>query len=411
MGEYFFILALIGFAGFSMVWMPRITKVTGISYAVFYMLVGVLIYLALPQYLPNPLPQQNAILTLHLSELIVIISLMAAGIRIDRKFSFKGWSAPLRLIAITMMLTILVTALVGYYFLQLGLAASLLLAAALAPTDPVLASDVQAAPPNHPEKSEPKFILTSEAGINDGIAFPFTWLAITVALMSGKNEGSLLEWLAWDFFYRILAGLLVGFLVGKLVGYIVFILAERNRLLATNDGILGVSVTLLVYGITEIIDGYGFIAVFVCALSFRHSDKKNDYHQNLHKFTDQTERFILAILLLLFGGCLANGVLQALSWQMAIYALCFIFIVRPLFGFLAMINQKSHLKEKLAVSFFGIRGLGSIFYLAFGISKFNFAHQDQMWSLVFFVILVSIIVHGFSANFVMNHLKKLGGRK
>lgn len=96
---------------------------------------------------------------------------------------------------------------------------------------------------------------------------------------------------------------------------------------------------------------------------------------------------------------------------MAIYTLCFIFMVRPLFGFLAMINQKSHLKEKLAVSFFGIRGLGSIFYLAFGISKFNFAHQDQMWSLVFFVILVSIIVHGVSANFVMNHLKKLGGRK
>lgn len=133
----------------------------------FYLLAGILLYTFLPTYLPDPLPQNNETLTLHLTELIVIISLMGAGLKIDREFSFKRWASPLKLIGKTMLLCIAITTFLGYYFLGLGLASATLMGAVLAPTDPVLAADVQVGPPNEPGKSETKFVLTSEAGLTE----------------------------------------------------------------------------------------------------------------------------------------------------------------------------------------------------------------------------------------------------
>lgn len=142
MDQNLLILTLIGAATFLMAWMPAFSKKTGISYSVFYIIAGVFLYIIIPDYLPNPLPKNNESLTLHLTELIVLISLMGSGIKIDRPFSFKGWSSPLKLIGITMLACIAAAACMEYYFLSLGIASAVLLGAALAPTDPVLAADV-----------------------------------------------------------------------------------------------------------------------------------------------------------------------------------------------------------------------------------------------------------------------------
>lgn len=406
MDQYLLILTLIGFATFSMAWMPNISKKTGISYSVFYLLAGFLLYKLFPGYLPDPIPQKNESLTLHLTELVVIISLMGAGLKIDRVFSFRNWKSPIKLIAITMLLCIAVVSLLGYYFLGLGLASAVLLGAVLAPTDPVLASDVQVGPPNDSTESETKFTLTSEAGLNDGVAFPFTWLAVTLGLIAAGQESSLWNWFAYDMLYRIIVGIVIGYISGKGIGYLVFKLGDKTKLLNTKDGLLGIAITLLVYGSTEMVHGYGFISVFVCAITFRHYEKKHKYHGELHSFTDQIERLIVCILLILFGGTLAMGILKPLTWQMVLFTIIFLLLVRPLAGLLGLSTSALRFKEKLAISFFGIRGMGSIFYLSFGISKFDFEFQDELWAIISLTILISVMIHGFSATLTMKKLKK-----
>lgn len=111
------------------------------------------------------------------------------------------------------------------------------------------------------------------------------------------------------------------------------------------------------------------------------------------------------MLLILFGGSLVSGILDALTWKMALFAIGFVFIVRPLTGFIGLYKRDIHLKEKLAISFFGIRGMGSIFYLAFAFHEATFEHQDELWAVVAFTILLSIIVHGISSTPIMKHLK------
>ncbi len=406
MDQYLLILTGIGLASLSMAWMPRISAYTGISYSIFYVLIGFIVFLFFPSALPNPLPQKNPILTLHLTELVVIISLMGTGIKIDRNFSIKNWATPLKLATFTMTLCILAAAFLGYHYLELGLASALLLGAVLAPTDPVLAADVQVGPPNDDTKSETKFSLTAEAGLNDGMAFPFTWLAITVGLISIGQPQSLVNWFAFDVLYRILIGVALGYLAGKGMGYLIFSMAKKYKFLKTRDGLLAISVTLVVFGITEMVNGYGFIAVFISAISFRHYEKNHEYHKELHSFTDQVERLLVCILLILFGGTLASGILSSLDWKMIIFVLVFLFLIRPLSGLLTLSNSDLKREEKFAISIFGIKGFGSVFYLVFALSKFNFLHQDKLWAIVALAILVSVILHGFTANNIMSKLTK-----
>ena len=411
MDHYLLLLTIVGLATFTMAWMPRFAQKTGISYSVFYVLAGFLLYTFFPEQLPDPLPQNNKLLTLHLTELIVIIALMGTGIKIDRKFSFKNWSAPLKLIGITMILCIVAAALMGYYFLGLGLASAILLAAVLAPTDPVLANDVQEGPPNENERSDTKFILTSEAGLNDGVAFPFTWLAIALGLIVAGKDMSLFQWFTYDLLYRIAAGIGLGYIFGKGIGFLLFGRSKERKVLRTRDGLLAVATTLLVYGVTELIHAYGFIGVFVCAITIRHYEKEHEYHDELHSFTDQIERMLVCLLLLLFGGSIASGILQPITWKMAFFVLSFLFLVRPVFGLLGLMGSKLKFREKLAISFFGIRGMGSVFYLAFAFSQFNFEEQDELWAIVALTILISVSIHGLSANTIMKHLSKNANKK
>lgn len=403
--QYNVLLTLVGFAAFSMAFMPTIAQRTGISYAIIYVLLGVILYLLIPNFLPNPLPQANGKMVLHFTEIVVIISLMGTGIKIDRSFSFKKWSSPLRLISIAMLICIFSATLLGYYFVGLDLASAILLAAVLAPTDPVLASDVQVGPPNEGKKSETKFALTAEAGLNDGMAFPFTWLAITIALIAQGDKKTLLNWFAVDLILKILIGIAIGYCIGKLVGYLIFTLNKKIKLLNTSDGFLALSLTLAVYGITELAHGYGFIAVFIAAITLRHSEKTHHYHDKMHAFTDQIERLLVAVLLLAFGGSLAMGILANLTVKTAVFALLFIFIIRPVAALISLYGSKMYLKEKLAISFFGIRGMGSIFYLAFAVNETKFMRVNELWSTVAFTILVSVTIHGLTAAPTMKHLK------
>ncbi|WP_231459933.1 MULTISPECIES: sodium:proton antiporter [unclassified Pedobacter] len=405
MNQYLILMLIAGIASIGMAFIPTISSRIGISYAIVYVGIGVLFYLIWPKALPSPLPDKDNSLVVHLTELIVIISLMGTGIKIDRSFSFRSWATPLRLILLSMILAIGISTAMGILALGLSLPAALLLAAVLAPTDPVLAADVQVGPPNERGKSETRFALTSEAGLNDGLAFPFTWLAMIIA-SKGISLSALWHWAWYYLAYKILAGLVIGWVCGKLVGYLVFSISEKYRLLKASDGFLAISLTLLTYSVSESFHAYGFISVFIAGLTLRHYEKGHDYHQQLHSFTDQMERMLLAVLLIFFGGSLVGGILAPLTLTMAIVALAFIILVRPATVYLSLLGSSIALKEKLAISFFGIRGMGSIYYLAFAFGEINFEQQDELWAIVAFTILISIVLHGLTATPVMKRLSK-----
>ncbi|MCE7055258.1 cation:proton antiporter [Algoriphagus sp. AGSA1] len=406
MEKYMFSMVIIGLATFALPWVSILAKKAGISYAVFYLLAGILLYSLFPDILPIPLPDDNGEEIVHLTELVVIISLMGVGIRIDQPFSFKKWASPLRLVFIAMLLCIAFAAAFGYFVLDLDIATAILLGACLAPTDPVLASDVQVGPPNEQNKSSTKFVLTSEAGLNDGMAFPFTWLAVTVGIIASGGDASLEEWFFYHFLYQIIGGIAIGYAFGKAAGYLVFNFFGKNEILKNLEGFLAISLTLLIYGITELLHAYGFIAVFVCAITFRHSEKEHEYHNSLHSFTDQIEQMFIAVLLLLLGGAVALGILEPLNWKMVVFALLFILLIRPVFAYISLTGSTLKPRQKLVSSFFGIRGMGSLFYLSFGLNEIAFDSEDELWAIVTFCIGCSILIHGLTATTAINYLKE-----
>lgn len=404
MSSYIIIITLIGFAALGMAWMPAVSRKTGISYAILYVLLGMVIYLAFGWLLPLPDPLSENNMTVHLTELVVIISLMGTGLKIDTPFSFRRWSVPFRLVSITMILSIFGVMAIGVFLFGFDPASALLLGAALAPTDPVLASDVQVGPPLEGTQDNIKFSLTAEAGMNDGTAFPFTWLAIALAA-SQVQDNMWSEWILRDLLYRVAAGVAIGYLMGRLLAYLLFDLSEKKGFLDMKDGFVATSATLLVYGLTEMVKGYGFIAVFIAAITLRNSEMHHKYHRKLHDFTDQIERTLVAIVLILFGGSLVMGILKNLTGPMILFGIAFVLLVRPLTSILGLFGTRLHRKEKLAISFFGIKGIGSFFYLAFALNEVHFTYQQDLWSLVAFIVLLSILIHGLTATPVIQKLE------
>ncbi len=411
MDKYITVVLMMGIASFGMAFIPKLASRINISYALIYVILGALLYSLFPQFLPNPDPHQQPALVTHFTELIVIVSLMGAGIKLDRPFSFRTWKIPLRLVSITMLLCIGAITLLGISLLQFSLPSALLLAAALAPTDPVLAADVQVGPPHEKLRSESRFSLTAEAGLNDGMAFPFVWLAILLAIQQAGKEVNILEWFSYHLLYKIAVGTLIGWLCGKLTGFMVFKVSERWRLLKPTDGFIAISLTLFCYGFTEVAHGYGFVAVFIAAISFRHFEKGNKYHRELHSFTDQIERLLLSMLLLFFGGAITQGLLKDINWQIVVFACLFILMIRPLAAYLSLCWTPTQRKERLAISFLGIRGVGSIYYISFAMEEHFFAKQDYIWTTLAFTLMLSVAVHGLTAAPIMEQLNRHIGKK
>ena len=309
-----------------------------------------------------------------------------------------------------MPLTIVALAVLAHLLLGFGWATAVLLAAALAPTDPVLASDVQVGPPLSGQEDETRFALTSEAGLNDGLAFPFVLLAVALASTS-PGEGWFWSWFGYAVLWKIGAGVALGAGLGWALGRLVFHIPNRARLSRTGDGFVALGITCFTYGITEAAGGYGFLAVFVAALALRAAERNSDYHEKLHDFAEQLERLLMMALLVIFGGALTKGgLLSALSWEGALFALLAIFVVRPVSGMIGLAGADSPADERGVIAFYGIRGLGSAYYAAYGLQKAEFESPEVVWSTLAFVVLISVLLHGATVTPVMRYLDRRRGR-
>ena len=332
----------------------------------------------------------------RLTEIVVLVALMGAGLRLDRPLSLKRWSTTWRLLAAAMPLTMLAIFAIAHWLIGLDIAAALLLAAALAPTDPVLAADVQSGPPNSGDGGETRFGLTSEAGLNDGLAFPFILLAIAL-----QTDGpGLVHWFGIQFLGELLLGILVGWAFGWVSGYLIFRL-PRGRLSDSGDGLVAIGVTLLTYAVTMALHGNGFIAVFIAALAIRSVCPDDEFHIAMAAFSSQVERVLLMLILLVFGWAVGRGLLSSLSWRDAGISLAILLIFRPIAVLIGFWSAPLSIVSKRLIGFFGIRGIGTIFYLQYAFNRTPFPERKEIWAIAGLAILGSILLHGVTSTPLM----------
>jgi len=395
--------------------LSRIVPERPVSLPILYLGFGAVVF-SLPIGLPAPDPIEHGELAERLAELGVIVALMGAGLRLDRPPQWPEWQSTARLLAVTMPLTIAAAALLGWGVLGFAAPTAMLLGAVVAPTDPVLASEVEVEAPGEGSEDEPmpeaegmyqeiKFALTSEAGLNDSLAFPFTYLAVLFALVGAAPSNWFGEWALFYVGYKLAVGLIGGLVAGRVLARLVFLSRARTQLAQSLKGLEALAGTLFVYGATELANGYGFLAVFVAALAIRDHEQGVMYNQELHAIAEMTEYLLMVAIVVLFGGALATGLLDPLTVELAAVGLALVFVVRPLAGAVGLLGFDRDWRDRATIAFFGIRGIGSFYYLAYALNHAPFPDGDVLWALVGFVVLLSIGVHGVTATPIVQRLE------
>lgn len=412
---YDLFLLLVGLLGLAAVALPLLLRDRLISFPIVVVAVGALVAIAVPNVSFDPV--EHGFISEHLSEFAVIVALTGLGLSIDRRVSWRGWMSTWRLLAFTMPISIVAAAWLGWWVVGLAPAAALLFGAALAPTDPVLAVDVQTGPPTtgDPDADEPdevRFGLTSESSLNDGLAFPFTNLAVLVGIAGWAPGEWLTQWLLVDVLYKIVGGVVIGWVVGKALGWVTVRLVGGRGFVGLFDegeglapAVMSLSFTLISYGICELAHAYGFIAVFVTAYVIRDTERHHHVYDHLHEGAEQLELLAMSIVLLLLGAAFADGLWQAVTWQMVVAAAVMVLVARPVAGWLGLLGYTGATREENAmIAFFGIKGLGSIYYLAYGVNRVDLVEAHALWALTAVTIFTSLVVHGLTARPAMRWL-------
>lgn len=405
LNPYHVALAVIGVIVILARWLPRLISKREPAAAPLMILFGAGAAMLMPGLPTLSDPRETPLPWELVSELTVIVALFGAGMRIDSLRPWQRWLPTARMLGIAMPLTILAVAILGVGLAGLTVAGAILLGAVLAPTDPVLAADVQVGPPHEGAEHPARFTLTTEAGLNDGLAFPFVYLGLIVAA-EGLNPGTwMLDWLLRDVVYRIALGVGMGWLGGKALAYVLFAVPKDALLAETGSGVIALAGVLLCYGSTELIEGYGFIAVAVLGLTLRRVEEGHHFHRRLHDFSESIEHALTALILIALGSVLPILFVD-LSWTHFAIALALILVIRPLAGWLALAKTDLNKRDKTVISVYGVRGIGSIYYLCFAGSHIEFTNETELWSLIALVILMSTILHGFSVGWAMDRLKQ-----
>jgi sodium/hydrogen antiporter len=334
----------------------------------------------------------------HVSEVAVVVTLYTTGLQIDRRINLAEWRSVVLLLGVVLPVTIGAVALLGMGLLGLGLGAALVLGAALAPTDPVLAGDVGVGPPGQDEP-EARFSLTAEASLNDGLAFPF--LLAGLAIVQDGGSGWIGSWFALDVLYKVVVGVAVGILMGRMAARLALPLRQNGRMGPDLDGWLAVAIALGVYGVAQVLSSYGFLAAIAAGMAFRRYERDHEKHEELHMGAQRIVQLLeLGTIVLVMSMVSVSG-LGVPGWEGWVIGALLVFVIRPVVA--TTVLRPKWLKspeERGFVAFFGVRGLGSIYYVAFALGAGILAPEDArtlLWT-VLAVVLVSIVVHGITAN-------------
>jgi sodium/hydrogen antiporter len=393
------LMAFVGAAVFVAYLAPRLGFALGASSSAILILAGWAGFAFLPAMPAVPDPTVSPRLWELTSEIAVIVVLFATGLRIDNISSWQRWRPTVRLLLLAMPLTIAALALLGWALAGMTLAGAVLLGAVLSPTDPVLAGDVQVGPPLEGKEHPVRFTLTAEAGLNDGLAFPFVHLGLILAAHGSDPSVWLADWVLRDLLYRITVGAVLGGLVGWLLGQSLFSTRGRQAIGKSGPGVIALGAVLLCYGVVELAEGYGFIGAFVAGLACRRVHRNHPFHKRLHAFSEAVEHALTAVLLLLLGSILP-ALWPALGWPQIAIGLGLLLVIRPLVGWLVLAGTGMAPQDRLIVGFFGVRGIGSIYYVGYATGHVEFVDETSLWALVAYTILASALLHGATSFLV-----------
>ena len=360
-----------------------------------------------------------------LTEIAVLISLFSAGVKMPVPITFKRWGPSFRLAWVSMSITVALVAAFGHYVLGLPIGAGILLGAILAPTDPVLATDVQV---RHAGDADSlRFTLTSEAGMNDGSAFPFVLLGLSL-LGAGELGEFAWRWVLVDVIWATLGAVAIGMVGGHGLGRLGWALRNQDPRHDVLDDLVGLGLISVVYSVTVLAHAWGFLAVFFAGVALRqtellltgaHKNRQGLLVPNDPKadpanaevpdtpvpmtvsaeslvFKEHLERLSELTLVLLLGGMLT---LQDWNWRSAGTALFLFVVARPVSVMLGLAGTNTSLRLRLIIGWFGVRGIGSVYYLMYAI---NNGLPDtltlDLTQITTVVVALSILVHGVSVK-------------
>jgi sodium/hydrogen antiporter len=385
-------------------WISRLP----LSFALIYLVVGILVG---PYGLGLIKLRQgdafNAEVLERITELVVIVSVFGCGLKIVRPLRLKAWDITTRLIVFLMPISIFALAVVGKLFLGMNWGEAILLGAILAPTDPVLASEVQLTDTN--DRDELRFGLTSEGGLNDALAFPFVYFGIH-ALKDDNWNNWLKQWVAVDLIWAIASGIVMGIIVAKAVVWFDKKIQKRHRVDETMEDFVAISTILLTYSLTEIVNGYGFLAVFVAGLVVQRSYNSDKPLEQL-AFVEQIEKLLEVGTILILGTILLFKPMLDYAYQSLLVIVFLFFVIRPVGAWISTIGKRSpnsrhqrmDSRTRWLFGWFGIRGVGSLYYLAYAFGNgLKGELGEQIGWITYTTIVVSVIVHGVSSTPLMN---------
>jgi len=383
---------------------------------------------ALDVFAPDPV-RYAGVLEL-VTEITLLIALFSVGLRLGVPILDLRWVPPLRLAFVSMTITVALIAVVGVWGLDLPLGAAILLGGVLAPTDPVLASDIQSESGHAPDLT--RFSLAAEGGLNDGAAFPFVLLGLGLMGQYELGENGW-RWLAVDLAWAGLAGLFIGASVGALAGNLVVYLRTRHHRAVGMDEFLALGVIAVSYGSARLCFASGFLAVFTAGLALRRvrenplggsvpqgggqaaSALPVDFATHSHhasgamtravrSFNEQLERLLELAMVVVVGAMLPFVTLSANLWWFI--PLLFL-VLRPLSVFAGLAGQPIPLHRRVMMSWFGIRGIGSMFYLVFALSHGDLgAFGTQLTAFALATVAASILAHGATVHALMGWYKR-----
>jgi NhaP-type Na+/H+ or K+/H+ antiporter len=395
--------------------------------AIIYLAVGLLVGpTVLNVFHFNPL-QESALLEI-LTEVVVLISLFSAGVKMPPPVSLARWRAPIMLATVSMAVSVGLVAAFAYFLLGLPLGAGVLLGAILAPTDPVLATDVQTRHPG--DRDQLRFTLTCEAGMNDGSAFPFVMLGLGLLGLHELGEFGL-RWALIDVLWATLAGVAIGVISGIALAHVGRKLRGTPPKHQLMDDFLGLGLIGVVYGLSVLVDAWGFLAVFFAAVALRQTELKlagvdrvkpdrrhadrieseaantipdNDPEPTVSGgsliFKEHLERLSELMLILLVGGTLF---LDSWSWRAAGLALFLFMVARPVSVLVGLLGTRTSWPIRGMAGWFGVRGIGSLYYLMYAIQ--HGLSEDlslDLIQLTLITVALSILVHGISVKPLMS---------
>lgn len=404
-----------------------------ISTAMCYLAIGFALGPAAANLLTLDLATDATVLR-RITEVAMLASLFAIGLRLRVPPTDRIWILPVRLGLVAMVLTVVALTVFCAYVLGLGWGPALLLAAMLAPTDPVLAHDVQVETPGDIDLL--RFSLTGEGGLNDGIALPFALLGIAVC----RFEATPSEALHWDFALQaawgITGALASGWLLGALSVRLVAYLRTRHGQALGPEGFYALGLIALSYGVAELMHTYAFLAVFAAGLAMRRVEQKASgdktprqavgkidaddvgaaaadperahafVAERVHGFTIELERIAEVAIMLMVGALLATMWRDLFTWKAAALIAALFLVLRPAAVELSLIGSNATGTQRRLMSWFGIRGVGSFYYLLYALEHAPREIAAPLVPLVIATIAASVVVHGITATPLMDRYQR-----